>query len=161
MRPYLSGWGTTVVDTSGQTGTAGHLTTREHRRKEQILTQPEPAKVRETASAVVLKQGGLYCLSTPAGDIPERLPHGFGLFFEDCRFLDRYTLTINGQVPTPLSSADRRGFETLHHLANPTLADPGDGRIASNTIAIHRHRLATIPSSFAMTVATASAGRRR
>ena len=118
------------------------LSDRQRRRKEQILTQPEPAKVRETASAVVLKQGSLFLLAPEDGDVPAKLPHGFGLFYEDCRYLDEYTLTLNGLPLIPLAAADTRGFETDHHLANPALPRPdGAPPIAKNTLTVHRRRL--------------------
>jgi glycogen debranching enzyme len=118
------------------------LSARQHRRKEQILTQPEPSKVRETTRAVVLKQGSLFLLANDAGDVPWRLPHGLGLFYEDCRFLDGYVLALNGSEPTVLSSAAARGYETYHELANPELPDPGGGPpIPKNTIALRRTRL--------------------
>ena len=44
-------------------------------------------------------------------DIPFGLPHGFGLFFDDCRFLDGYEITLNGTAPTLLSGISMRGFE--------------------------------------------------
>jgi hypothetical protein len=118
------------------------LSARQHRRKEQSLTQPEPSKVRETTRAVVLKQGSLFLLANDAGDVPWRLPHGLGLFYEDCRFLDGYVLALNGSEPTVLSSAAARGYETYHELANSELPDPGGGPpIPKNTVALRRTRL--------------------
>jgi hypothetical protein len=97
----------------------GRLSAHEHKRKEQILTQHEPSKVRESTRAVVLKHGSIFLLTMDSGDIPWSEPHGFGLFYQDCRFLDGYTLSINGEMPTVLSFVDVRGFETRHYLANP------------------------------------------
>jgi glycogen debranching enzyme len=111
-------------------------------RKEQVLTQHEPAKIRQTIDAIVLKQDSLFLLTAEDGDIPWQLPHGLGLFYRDCRFLDGYTLTLNGCQPVVLSSSDRQGFDTTHHLSNPELPDQ-DGRpaIRKNTIAVRRERL--------------------
>ena len=97
------------------------LNDRQQRCKAQILTQLEPAKVRKTASAVVLKQGSLFLLTPEDGDVPGTLPYSFGLFYEECRLLDDYTLTLNGLPLLPLAAADTRGFETEQHLANPPL----------------------------------------
>ncbi|MGH7278782.1 MAG: amylo-alpha-1,6-glucosidase, partial [Candidatus Rokuibacteriota bacterium] len=114
----------------------------QHKSKEQILTQSDPAKIRKSADAVVLKDGSVFFLTTPAGDVPFNLPHGFGLFLGDCRFLDGYTLTLNGTEPTVLSGIGARGFETHHHLTNAPLAGAAGGEtLASNRIALHRQRL--------------------
>jgi hypothetical protein len=86
--------------------------------------------------------GRAFLVSTEGGDIPFGLPHGFGLFHRDCRFLDGLELTVNGKAPTVLSGRGMRVTETRHYLTNPEL--PGAGRrrpIARNTIAIHRRRL--------------------
>ena len=118
------------------------LTHHQHRRKEQILTQPAPSRVPKSTEAVVLKHGSVFMLTTRGGDIPWDLPHGMGLFFEDCRFLDGYILLINGQYPTTLSYMDARGFETYHDLANPELSAPDEkGTIPKETIAIRRERV--------------------
>ena len=86
--------------------------------------------------------GRAFLVSTEGGDIPFGLPHGFGLFHRDCRFLDGLELTVNGKAPTVLSGRGMRVSETRHHLTNPELPGAGGRRsIARNTIAIHRRRL--------------------
>jgi glycogen debranching enzyme len=127
-----------TVDTRRSKG----LTATEHRNKERLLTQADPSKVRETSTAVVLKHGELFMLSTEGGDVPWRLPHGLGLFYEDCRFLDGYVLTIDGEPPTLLSCGQARGFETYHELANPEIvAKKGGEGLCKNAVAIRRKRL--------------------
>lgn len=117
------------------------LTPEEHRRKELILTQPEPTKMQESASATVLKQGSIFLLTTGSGDIPWELPHGLGLFYQDCRFLDGYSLEVNGQPLIVLSCIDDQGLETYHDLANPELpAHNGRAGIPKNTIGVRRER---------------------
>ena len=54
-------------------------------RKEQILTQHDPAKLRESREAVVLKEASLFLVATDSGDIPSRRVHAFGLYFRDWR----------------------------------------------------------------------------
>lgn len=90
------------------------LSTSEHRTKEQILTQHEPSMIRRSTDAVILKQGELFLLTDECGDVPWGLPHGLGLFFRDCRYLDGYTLTVNGNVLTALSAEDSKGYKTSH-----------------------------------------------
>jgi glycogen debranching enzyme len=115
---------------------------RKHRRREQILAQHQPTTVRRTADAVVLKQGSLFLLATEGGDVPWTLPHGFGLFYQDCRYLDGYTLRLNGQQPTALSVDAGRGYETRHDLVAPELPGPdGAEPVENNTVAVRRRRL--------------------
>jgi glycogen debranching enzyme len=122
-------------------GAAG-LNAPEHQSKEEILTQPEPAKIRKSSDGIVLKEGSVFPLTNESDDVPFELPHGFGLYFKDCRFLEGYLLALNDTALTVLSSVDVRGFETRRHLTNPELANPGGGEpIAKNTIALRRQRL--------------------
>jgi glycogen debranching enzyme len=117
------------------------LTPHQARRKEQILTQHEPTKIRQSADAIVLKEGKLFLLTTEAGDVPWSLPHGFGLFLDDCRFLDGYLLSVNDTEPTVLSADDTRGFETHHYLTNPALGGERGPAISKSTVTITRHRI--------------------
>lgn len=114
----------------------------QERSRERILTQADPAKVRKSSDAIVLKEGSVFLVATEGGDIPFRLPHGFGLFCNDCRVLDGYDLTLNDTAPTILSGVGVRGGETHHHLANPEMPDrEGKGTIAKHTIEVRRRRL--------------------
>ena len=118
------------------------LTASQHRSKEQILTQPEPAKVRETTSAVITKHGSVFLLANDGGDVPWQGVHGYGLYFHDCRYLDGYTLTVNGRRLTALSSVQGRGFEARHYLSNPGLpATDGGIPIAKDALAVRRQRV--------------------
>jgi glycogen debranching enzyme len=117
------------------------LSGAQHRRRDRILTQAEPAKIRESVDAIVMKHGRLYMLSDRAGDVPWGRPHAYGLFDADTRVLDGYVLWIDGQPPTALSATDTRGFEARHDLTNPELPQPGGGLLPRNTLAIRRERL--------------------
>ena len=112
------------------------LGTAEHRSKERILTQADPAKIRKSTTAVVLKHGGLFLLTDEGGDVPSQLPHGYGLFLNDCRFLDAFELTLNGRPATTLAGTGMRGFETRHRLTN----EATDRSVSKNTIAVERRR---------------------
>jgi glycogen debranching enzyme len=114
----------------------------QERSRERILTQADPARVRRSGNTVVLKDGSTFLVATESGDVPFPRPHGLGLFFKDCRFLDGYELSVNGTTPIVLSGLSVRGFETFNHLTNPALPG-GNGRapIRANTIEIRRERL--------------------
>jgi hypothetical protein len=80
----------------------------EHRAKARLLTQPHPARMRRSmAGAIVLKQDALFLVTMESGDVPFEGPHAFGLYLHDCRFLDGYTLRLNGSAPTALFRCDR------------------------------------------------------
>lgn len=115
---------------------------RRHRVRERILTQPEASHVARSTNAIVLAHGEIFMLSLSNGDIPWNMPHGLGLFHRDCRFLDAYTLSLNGRLLTPLDADDSQGFRTRHHLANRELRGEDDTLIApKNTIAVTRERV--------------------
>lgn len=111
------------------------LSPEQHRRREQVLTQHQAARF-GASDAVVLKRGELFLLTDRAGDVPFPLPHAFGVYFRDVRFLDGYELAIDEEPMTPLSSVDMLGYRTRQHLTNPTL-----GAIERNTLEIRRDRV--------------------
>ena len=112
------------------------LSPSQHRRKEQILTQHHAAHF-GASNAVVLKHGELFLLTDQSGDVPWKLPHAFGVYFRDVRFLDGYEFTIDDQPMTALSSVDVFGYRTRQYLTNPRL----DGRVERNTLEIRRDRM--------------------
>ena len=90
----------------------------------------------------MLKQGSVFLLTTDSGDVPWSPAHSLGLFYQDCRFLNGYTLTLNGRDLVILSHVGMRGFEAYHDLVNPSLpAVDGGEPIRKNTIAVRRDRI--------------------
>lgn len=65
---------------------------------------------RSIADAVVIKDGDLFFVSQPSGDVPPGGAHGLGLHHHDCRFLNGYELTLDGQTPTALDVDASRAF---------------------------------------------------
>ncbi len=70
---------------------------------------------------ITIKSGDLFFLCEPGGDVPLDHAHGLGLYYHDCRFLNGYTLTIEGEKPEPLESEAEQGRTASLRLCNPQL----------------------------------------
>jgi len=71
--------------------------------------------------ALVLKNGNLFFLSQSDASVPLARGHGFGLYYQDCRFLNGYELTISGRKPEALIHTAEAGFMATLGLSNPDL----------------------------------------
>jgi glycogen debranching enzyme len=95
----------------------------------QILS--ETASVtRSIANAVMLKEGDLFFLTEPGGFVPVAGPHGLGLYYRDCRYLNGYELEIAGVHPDALVSSTAHGYMAVSQLTIPDLL-LDDGRLLS------------------------------
>jgi hypothetical protein len=56
-------------------------------RKAKVLSQPERSRIGHPDASVV-KGGEVFMLSTHDGDVPWELPHPYGVYSADCRFLN-------------------------------------------------------------------------
>ncbi|WP_437716994.1 glycogen debranching N-terminal domain-containing protein [Sorangium sp. So ce448] len=88
-------------------------------RKERVLTQGTSSMAQSIADAIVLKQGGVFLLTEQSGAIPLRGAHGFGLYYHDCRFLNGYTIELDGARPEALAATAEAGHTGVFQLANP------------------------------------------
>ena len=109
---------------------------------------PEPRIVRATdlGGVDVLKQGNVYLMSDPFGDIhPDS--RGLGLYAGETRILSCSVLRIDGFRPTVLRGDSGDGFRGTIQLTNPEQRrDPADkidtGRsLERQTLAMTRHRV--------------------
>lgn len=117
------------------------VTAEEHRARERLLTRAHASRITNALDAIVLEEGGLFLMTDPSGDVPFAAGHALGLYRDDCRFLDGLELFVEGVPPISLSATDERGFETIHHLANPDLENAeGEVALPANTLAIQRRR---------------------
>jgi glycogen debranching enzyme len=68
--------------------------------------------------ALVLKNGNVFFISQSDASVPLTGGHGFGLYYQDCRFLSGYELTISGRKPEVLIHTAELGFMATLGLSN-------------------------------------------
>jgi glycogen debranching enzyme len=90
-------------------------------RKERVLAHGSSSITASIADAVVIKRGNVYFLTKPGGNVPSEGDHGFGLYYNDCRYLNSYELKIFDAEPNALVSNDSRGYRAVFELTNPEI----------------------------------------
>ncbi|MGI8492850.1 MAG: glycogen debranching N-terminal domain-containing protein, partial [Acidimicrobiales bacterium] len=86
-----------------------------------------------TTARVTLVEGSAFAVCAPNGDISPLSAEGF--FFRDSRFLSRWSLEVNGQVPEHLATATPEPFSAIFVART----HPRPGRADSNLMVV-RHR---------------------
>jgi glycogen debranching enzyme len=110
-------------------------------RRDRVLTKKMPAIGRGVATAFVIKDRDVFLVTNQSGNVPLKGPHGFGLYYHDCRFLDGYLLKIDGRDPIALVSTAADGFKGVFELTNPELPRPGGRTLDQHEIAVRWDRL--------------------
>ena len=83
------------------------------------------------AHAVVIKDGDVFFLSGRDGAVPGGR-HGVGLYYHDCRYLNRCELLLAGRHGTPLAATAVDGFRSLTELTNEEIRTDDDCIPAEN-----------------------------
>lgn len=92
--------------------------------RHRLLSGRTASATRSITDAVVMKNGPLFFLFNQGGDVPLPKGHGFGLYYNDCRYLDGYEMRISGRIGDPLlARSEQSAFATVQ-LANPELSEP-------------------------------------
>src|SRR5690349_13787574 len=89
--------------------------------KENPELVPGTPATKGMAEALVIKDGNLFFLSERDGNVPLSAGHGFGLYHNDCRFLNGYELTVGGRKAEVLVRNAERDFMATLGLFNPDL----------------------------------------
>ncbi len=97
-------------------------------RKKRVQHKERPALVRSIAQAVVIKDEDVFFLCDRDGRVPLKGPHGYGLYYHDCRFLNGYQMQIASTPPSQLAATAHKGFEADLELTNPDLR-MGEGKL--------------------------------
>jgi glycogen debranching enzyme len=108
---------------------------RREGRKHRVLSQGIASVTPSIADSAVLKDGDLFLIFTPGGELPEGASHGLGLYYHDCRYLHTYQLRMNRAAPTPLGVTTAAGDRGRVELTNPELS-AGNVTLARDTLAI-------------------------
>jgi glycogen debranching enzyme len=94
-------------------------------RKHRVLTQSAASVTQSISEAIVIKNENLFFLTKDNGDVPLDDHHGFGLYYDDCRYLSGYELTLAGEQPNVLLANASRGFMAIFELTNPQVDQDG------------------------------------
>jgi len=82
---------------------------------------PGSPAIKGITEAVAIKDGSVFFLSERDGSVPLTPDHGFGLYYNDCRFLNGYELTLGGRKAEVLVRNAERDFMATLGLFNPDL----------------------------------------
>ena len=107
----------------------------------ELLPQGESIVVSDIRDALVIKEGSLFLMTDPEGNVPLQGDCGYGLYKGDTRYLSAYDLSFDGIRPTVLLSTAELGYSSEHHLTNPAMATADDRLIPKETLEITRQRL--------------------
>ncbi len=101
-----------------------------------VLLQETPAITRSIADAVVIKQGDIFFLTNRDGNVPLLGPHGYGLYYHDCRYLNGYEFKIAGATYSALAAAAEQDFMTVFQFTNPNISVVGRDLIHAEQIGV-------------------------
>jgi len=108
--------------------------------KRQLFTRPTSSLAQSIANGLVLKDEALFMITEHDGLIPLEGAHGFGAYYHDCRFLDGYTLELDGSALELLGSNPRSGHEAIFELTNPELRMPEGGTVQKYDLGLRLER---------------------
>lgn len=110
-------------------------------RKQRVLNKTRSAVTTAVSTALVIKSDRVFFLCREDGSVPDEDGHGFGLYYDDTRFLLTYAFSLCGHVLDALSADDGAGDEMYHVLANPDMDDAANRMVAKESIGITLRRV--------------------
>lgn len=93
------------------------------------------------ADAVVLKDEDIFLLTARDGSVPLGGKHGLGLYYHDCRFLDGYQLTIDGDKPDALVATAASSYMASYELTKFKIAAANGTGVKKQRIGIKIDRI--------------------
>ena len=88
--------------------------------------------------ALVIRENNLTMVTLPNGNIPLANNYGYGIYYNDCRFLSGYVLKINGKRMTEILSSDQNNYEATTYLTNPDFYDRNGKEVSKETLSVAR-----------------------
>ncbi len=110
-------------------------------RKQRVLSHAAPSTTSAIADAIVLKDGPIFLLTNPDGNIPINDGHGLGLYYRDCRFMNGYELLIADAHAPALVGTAAAGFKAVFELTNPDFETKDGGTVGKESIGIKWERM--------------------
>ncbi|HEV8573546.1 MAG TPA: glycogen debranching N-terminal domain-containing protein, partial [Dehalococcoidia bacterium] len=108
---------------------------------DELLPEAEPMAIQDIRDALVIRERDLFLLTDIGGQVPRGNTNGYGLYYEDTRYLSGYEFSFSLAKPMVLLSTAELGYSSEHVLTNPTLVDLEGRRVPSGTIEARRVRV--------------------
>jgi len=106
-----------------------------------LLAKGAASRVGSIAGAVVAKAGPVFFLTDPSGRVPLRSPHGFGLYYHDCRYLGGYDIRVGHTRPDVLAASGARGYAADFQLTNRDITLSDGGHVAKERVGLRWTRV--------------------
>jgi hypothetical protein len=113
---------------------------KEHRQR-RVQDHKRSALVRSIADAVVIKDQDVFFLSERNGRVPGGTDHGYGLYYDDCRYLNTYDMQLVDTAPNTLIAVAQQGYGATLALTNPDIRMKDGSLIEKEEIGIKWERL--------------------
>ncbi|HEX6992521.1 MAG TPA: glycogen debranching N-terminal domain-containing protein [Gammaproteobacteria bacterium] len=104
-------------------------------------THGEPSGAASVEDAIVIKDGDVFSLSRPDGAIPLDRPHGYGLYYRDCRYLYGYELRVCGRALHKLAAASGDDFRAVFEATNCESLASGAVEVPSQSLIVRVERV--------------------
>jgi glycogen debranching enzyme len=118
--------------------------------KKVAIIRKKHTRSTDIIGALVIREDDLTMVTLPNGNIPIKENYGYGVYYNDCRFLSGYVLRINGKHMTEILSSDQVNFESTTFLTNPDFIDKHGTFVNKETLSISRN--VVIPGSVVETI---------
>jgi len=110
------------------------------RQKEKaVLQHGRSTFASDISGAITTKHNQIFLLTTKTGEISGG-NSGLGLYYHDTRFLDHYTLRINGEPLTSLLADAERGDTGVYELTNPDLLLADNATLPKERLSVEREQ---------------------
>ena len=110
-------------------------------RKQEVTTKHSAAQVPSIADATVLKDEDIFFICRADGMVPPSDNHGFGLYYNDCRYLGVYQMWLGDTEPVQLAANSDLGFKAICELTNREIAIGTDRVIPKEQLGIRWERV--------------------
>ena len=97
--------------------------------------------IQDIRDALVIRERDLFLLTDVGGQVPRGNSNGFGLYYQDTRYLSGYEFSFSLAKPMVLLSTAELGYSSEHVLTNPNLIDLDGRRVPNGTIEVRRVRV--------------------